>query len=226
MYFHLAPQDAVLSDVNVDVIRAFEGIKREPEQVQLHLELHKTLHSSEHYYDVRDSEPAGLAEQAARVIYLNRTCFNGIYRLNKAGRFNVPMGERCQVLMPTDNFAATSGLLQGADVLLGDFEAMIDKAAEGDLVFADPPYTVRHNTNGFVLYNENLFSWSDQVRLADTLERAKGRGVKILSTNADHASVRDLYRKRKFRIRTVSRFSPIAAQATSRKQFSELVISG
>ena len=225
MVFHLRPTMAVLSDVNVDVVRVFDGVRQFPELVTEKLEVHHIAHCRDHYLAIRDSEPVDLASQAARIIYLNRTCFNGIYRLNRQGRFNVPMGSRSQVVFATDNFVEASKLLLGAEIRHSDFETVVDEASDGDLLFADPPYTVRHNTNGFVLYNENLFSWSDQIRLADALQRARARGVQILLTNAAHESVIDLYTDRGFSIRQISRFSPIAAQSDNRKQFEELVIS-
>jgi DNA adenine methylase len=108
--------------------------------------------------------------------------------------------------------------------IVGDFEPLIDSALDGDFIFADPPYTVRHNLNGFIKYNEELFSWEDQVRLATSLRRAARRGAKIVSTNANHESVRALYEGRGFALDTVSRYSSISADAKSRKQFEELLI--
>jgi DNA adenine methylase len=158
------------------------------------------------------------------MIYLNRTCFNGIYRVNLDGKFNVPRGTKNVVLDESDNFEQISKLLSGAEIMLTDFEAMIDDAMAGDFVFADPPYTVRHNFNGFVKYNEKLFSWQDQERLSKALIRARDRGVQIIATNANHASVRELYTDQGFRLITTSRFSSISASAENRKQYEELII--
>ena len=104
-----------------------------------------------------------------------------------------------------------------------DFEELVDKAGEGDFVFIDPPYTVRHNHNAFIKYNEQLFSWFDQERLYYALKRAKNRGAKILGTNAYHESVRDLY-GHDFSTICVSRISPISSKASTRGKFEELVI--
>jgi len=159
------------------------------------------------------------------MIYLNRTCFNGIYRVNKNGEFNVPRGTKDAVLMETDNFKAIAEQLRGADLRVADFEELVDEAVEDDLVFADPPYTVRHNLNGFVKYNEVLFSWADQERLARALRRAASRGAKIVATNANHHSVRCLYSSWDFLTRSASRFSQISADGSSRRQFEELIIT-
>jgi len=140
------------------------------------------------------------------------------------GRFNVPKGTKNAVLYDNDDFKVIAQALSNADIRVSDFELLTEEARKDDLIFADPPYTVRHNLNGFVKYNETLFSWDDQVRLADALTRARNRGAKIVSTNANHSSVRELYRARGFTLKTVSRFSPISADPESRTQFEELVI--
>jgi DNA adenine methylase len=128
-------------------------------------------------------------------------------------------------MLPTDDFEAVAQLLKGARLVHGDFQTLIDTSKRADFVFADPPYTVRHNNNAFVKYNERLFSWSDQLRLAECLARARDRGVKIVLTNADHNCIRRLYRDLGFATRVVSRFSAIAAAAQKRGRYSELVIT-
>jgi DNA adenine methylase len=135
------------------------------------------------------------------------------------------MGDRSTIVYETDDFRALSKALAGAELGVTDFETTIDRAGVGDLVYADPPYTVRHNNNGFIKYNETLFSWDDQERLAKCLARATERGVKVLATNAAHDSVRDLYADHGFTLTEVSRFSPIAASGSDRKQYTEIVIS-
>lgn len=224
VFFYLQPKRALLGDSNPDVISAFKGVKKDWRQLRSLLEYHQSMHSDAHYYDVRGEVPLDLIDRAARMIYLNRTCFNGIYRVNLNGKFNVPRGTKNTVLFDDDDFEANARLLRKAAIRLDDFESLIDDANKDDLIFADPPYTVRHNLNGFVKYNEKLFSWSDQERLADALYRARRRGAKIVCTNANHESIRELYEDRDFPMFEISRFSPISASADSRKQFEELVI--
>jgi DNA adenine methylase len=225
VYFHLQPDRAVLGDLNGDVITVYHGIRQDAESVQALLEKHHALHCKEHYYEVREIVPVSLAAQAARIIYLNRTCFNGIYRVNRNGQFNVPIGERRQVVRDTDDFAAVAALLGGADLRNEDFEPLVDQAKSGDFVFLDPPYTVRHNRNGFIKYNEHLFSWADQERLARAAARACRRGAKVVITNASHVTIRQLYPEDLFTFQEVSRYSSISASLDSRKHFDELVIS-
>lgn len=224
VYFHLQPAEAILGDLNPDVVAAYRGIKEDWRALVRSLQYHARHHSDEHFYSTRDRNPKAVIPRASRMIYLNRTCFNGIYRVNLDGKFNVPRGSKNEVLMDTDDFEVISDLLQGAEIYLDDFEKLIDKGGAGDLIFADPPYTVRHNLNGFIKYNEKLFSWADQERLAAALIRAKERGAHVVATNANHASIRSLYRGKGFQLKTVSRFSPISASADSRKQFEELIV--
>jgi DNA adenine methylase len=106
----------------------------------------------------------------------------------------VPKGTKDSVLLNTDDFYGISCLLKRCQLVCCDFETTIDKAKQGDLIFVDPPYTVKHNFNGFVKYNQGLFTWDDQVRLRDCLQRAATRGCKILVTNAHHKSILDLYK--------------------------------
>lgn len=224
VFFHLQPVRSLLGDTNPDVIAVYRGIKENWKALVRSLKYHEREHSDEHYYSVRARNQNKVIQRASRMLYLNRTCFNGIYRVNLRGEFNVPRGSKDAVIMETDKFEDISRILKGADIRLADFEALINKARSGDFVFADPPYTVRHNLNGFVKYNEKLFSWQDQERLASALIRARDRGVHVVSTNANHASVRDLYEGKDFQLITTSRFSSISASAENRRQFEELII--
>ena len=162
--------------------------------------------------------------RAARLLYLNRTCWNGLFRVNKRGQFNVPIGTKKNVLLETDDFEYVHKLLRNAILECSDFEPIIDSARKGDLVFVDPPYTVKHNHNGFTKYNEKLFSWQDQVRLRDCLIRAKERGALIVATNANNRSVRKLYLQG-FKVRSVQRSSVIAADSRRRGKSTELLIN-
>lgn len=227
VFFHLKPQRALLGDINADLVNAYQAIKDDWGGVVGSLRYRQRRHREDadsYYYRLRDRLPTDPTERATRLIYLNRTCFNGIYRVNRQGQFNVPRGDKEKVVIETDNFEAMSALLAGAELVAGDFEPLVDRATGGDLLFCDPPYTVRHNYNGFRKYNEVLFSWEDQERLAATLLRAVRRGAQVVCTNANHESVRALYKAPEFKLRTVSRYSRISADTTSRRYFEELII--
>lgn len=224
VFFFLQPTKSILSDVNKELIDTYLGVKNSHHDVVEQLQKYQTEHSNEFYYKTRATNLVDTIDVAARFIYLNRTCFNGIYRVNNNGAFNVPKGTSDSVFRTEDDFETWSRLLSTARLEVTDFEIAIDEAMEGDLIFADPPYTVRHNLNGFREYNEKLFSWDDQVRLSKSLIRAKDRGAYIVSTNANHQSVRELYEDKGFTMLTTSRFSSISANPTNRRQFDELII--
>lgn len=227
VYFHLQPRQALLGDINADLINAYQAIKKDWRGVVHSLRYRQRRHREDadsYFYWLRERAPADPVERASRLIYLNRTCFNGIFRVNRQGQFNVPRGDKEKVVIETDDFRAMAKLLAGAKLLVGDFESLVDRAREDDLVFCDPPYTVRHNHNGFRKYNEVLFSWADQERLAAALLRAARRGAKVVCTNANHESVRGLYNKTEFEVRTVSRYSRISADNASRRHFEEIIV--
>jgi len=227
VFFHMQPRKSILSDLNADLIAAYQGIREDPQGVVASLRYRQRIHNKDddYYYRLRARVPQDPIQRATRMIYLNRTCFNGIYRVNLNGNFNVPRGSKSKVCMSNDDFPAIARLLKNADLRVCDFEDSIDVAKAGDFVFADPPYTVRHNLNGFVKYNEILFSWADQERLAFALQRAARRGAKVLSTNANHKSVLDLYSSTEFAMRVVSRCSRISSDATTRGAFNELFLT-
>lgn len=223
IFFKLQPKKAVLSDLNEKLISTYLAIKDDWKKVEQHLAIHAKAHSKEYYYKVREQQFRTSHTSAAQFIYLNRTCWNGLYRVNRNGQFNVPVGTKTNVILETDDFEALAQILKNVELQCVDFEKTIDRANVGDLIFADPPYTVHHNHNGFVKYNENIFSWEDQVRLSNALRRAKDRGVKIIVTNANHESVRNLYSE-EFSLLTMSRKSVIAGSTSARKDFDELLI--
>lgn len=222
VFFHLAPHEAVLSDLNGSLIETYSAIRDSWEQVLTYLRKHQRLHSREYYYLVRDTIPRKLEARAARFLYLNRTCWNGLYRVNLQGKFNVPIGTKTKVLLQSDNFQLTASRLRAATLITCDFESSIERAGTGDFIFADPPYTVKHNINGFLKYNEKIFSWSDQIRLREALGRAHDRGAKFALSNAAHKSIRELYED--FSITRLKRESVIAGKPSGRGRTEELLI--
>jgi DNA adenine methylase len=224
VYFALRPDHAILSDVNADLIDTYRVVKRAWRVLTTQLVAHQRLHSATHYYHVRGRYPSSQIERAARFIYLNRTCWNGLYRVNLDGQFNVPLGTKTKVLEDVEEFGPLSRTLQSATLRVADFQIAIDAAERGDVIFADPPYTVRHKFNGFIKYNECLFSWDDQMRLRESLAAAKQRGARIFLTNADHESIRKLY-ARDFKITEMARYSAISGTGGSRGNFAELLIT-
>ncbi|CAN7353640.1 DNA adenine methylase [Polaromonas sp. LjRoot131] len=223
VFFALEPKKAILSDTNEELISSYAAVRNDPYQVLSLLKEHQRLHSVEYYYQIRAYKPRNEYRKAARFIYLNRTCWNGLYRVNLNGTFNVPIGTKSTVLLQTDDWETTAATLKSATLLCQDFEKSIDAAKAGDVVFADPPYTVKHNLNGFIKYNNALFSWDDQIRLRDALRRAKQRGARVVATNACHQSVRELYSEG-FDVISLSRASVLAGASIHRGKYEELFI--
>ncbi len=225
--FYLNPQSAIVGDINLELINSYHMIKNHWEKVETGLIEIQERHikNRDYYYEQRAEEPIDSIERVLRTIYLNRTCFNGIYRVNKKGKFNVPKGSSTTIVRSTDNFQQRADSLQRVDLRVSDFQPLVEQASEGDFIFADPPYTINHNKGGFTQYNKRRFSWEDQERLACSLCEAKARGAKILVTNANHQCVHDLYSDFGFALRKVSRYSGISASPAGRKPYEELIIS-
>ena len=223
VYFHMRPTSAILADANEDLIITYGAIKKDWRSVHTLLQTYQRQHSKDFYYETRAKTFQNLVQKAAQFIYLNRTCWNGLYRVNLKGSFNVPIGTKTNVLLGNDDFEAVSRVLNNADLHATDFQTIISAAKNNDFLFVDPPYTVKHNLNGFVKYNDQLFSWDDQLRLRDCIENAVSRGVKVLLTNADHKSVRDLY-KGMGEMVSLNRLSVISGHASARGKYSELIV--
>ena len=223
VFFGLQPKRAVLSDMNSELILTYRAIRDDWRAVQTALDRHRQKHSAKHYYEERDRVRRTPHEKAARFLYLNRTCWNGLYRVNLRGKFNVPKGTKDNVFLPTDDFHAISNLLANVKLITNDFEKIIENTKNGDFLLIDPPYTVKPNLNAFIKYNEQLFTWDDQVRLASVVFRAATRGIKILITNADHEEIRNLYHDTGF-FKTLYRYSVLAGEKLSRGRTTELGI--
>lgn len=224
LFFALQPDRAVLSDINDNLVRTYQAVRDNPAAVRERLA--KLPVSKEDYYRIRGESPDSRNRSAARFLYLNRTCFGGLYRENKKGDFTVPYGggERTpRKLLDTAILEHASRTLQSARLRTQDFRVSLRAAGEGDSVYCDPPYTVAHNGNGFIRYNERLFSWDDQMLLAEEAKRAARRGAFVVVSNANHPAIVELYRG--CHIDVVSRLSSVSVQAKHRGLTSELVIT-
>jgi DNA adenine methylase len=220
LYFRLLPYPASLTDTNSELINAYRQVRDNCEQV-IH-RLQRLPISSHQFLKMRSARPRTLLTQAVRFLYLNRTAYNGIYRVNQRGEFNVPFGCKSGTqLCNPEHLRQAARALAKRKLLVSDFEAMIDSAMAEDVVYADPPYTSLHNNNGFRRYNEKLFTWNDQERLADACMRAAARGVHVIVSNADHVELRALYPE--FQSITRSRYSSIGSSRKFRRQIDERV---
>lgn len=221
-YFTLCPKKAVLSDLNEELIKTYEAIKTDSDSV---ISMLKTYpYDKDFYYKMRQSRPRTLHRQAARFIYLNRTCWNGLYRVNRKGKFNVPFGKyKNPTICDEKRLRKISVILQKTKLLSGDFESAVNYARSGSLVYFDPPYITGHQNNGFHMYNNRLFAWKDQERLAKKASVLANRGVFVLISNADHKNIHELY-PNFFKYR-VTRKSLIGGWGSKRGDITESLIS-
>ena len=223
VFFYLQPDYGVISDKNPELINFYEIVRDYPHKMKLGIQCHQTHHSKNYYYEIRDREPQCMIERAVRFLYLNRACWNGLYRVNRNGRFNVPIGTKQKVMFENDDFEGAARVLKKVNLRCADFEEVIDEACESDFVFIDPPYTVKHNLNGFVKYNDKIFSWCDQERLLNSVERAANRGCHVTVTNADNECIRILYRNANYK--QISRVSTIAGIRYKRAVITEAIFT-
>jgi DNA adenine methylase len=190
---NLIKNSSFLSDANEDLINAYNMVANEPVSVIDVLKKYKN--EKEQYYILRDFDPPTDIEKAARFIYLNKTSYNGIYRVNKNGKYNVPYGDRKIInLFDFENIENVSKILNNETRLISqDFELIKEQIQASDLIFLDPPYTVAHENNGFVEYNQSIFTWDDQKRLANLLQHINEVGAFFVMTNAKHDSIDELF---------------------------------
>lgn len=223
LFFGLQPQRAVLGDSCHPLIEAFVAVRDDVNRVLGHLSLLKP--DRETYYQVRHRHSRGRFKRTADFMFLNKTCWNGLYRVNSRGQFNVPFGSpKSPTLVDPSNLRSCSRLLRSTELefRVGDFEQTLDGVGPCDLVYLDPPYVTRHNNNGFVDYNEVLFSWDDQLRLAGIARSLVERGAHVVTTNAFHDEVIDLYEG--FQLRALERKSTLASDTSKRGRVKEAIL--
>lgn len=222
----MQPEHALLSDINADLINTYQQVRRSAEQ--LTRELKKLPVTAETFHTMRLYRPRNDLRRAVRFLYLNRTAFSGLYRVNRRGEYNVPYGGGQRTPDPLWRrrlLAEASTALASARISEQDFVRTIGRARSGDFVYCDPTYTVAHNNNGFVRYNEQIFSWKDQMRLADACRRAVERGATVAVSNAHHADIAKLYPG--FETRILRRQSRLAKKPVHRRVVEEyLFIAG
>lgn len=219
----LGRSKAILSDNNPRLIEAYEGVQRNVEQVITLLEQHQAAHSEEHYYKVRATVPEDKIACAARVIYLNRTCFNGLYRENSKGEFNVPMGRyKNPLICNAANLRAVSAALCRCQIHRCHFTAVLDRAVEGDLVYFDPPYDPVSKTANFTSYHRDPFGEDAQRSLADVFRRLHGRGVKLVLSNSDTPLIQELYAP--FTVEVVMARRQVNSRADRRGEVREVLV--
>jgi len=194
VFFSIHPEKAILSDTNGELIELYRGIKNYPEKVWRWFA--RFPETKDYYYHVRDREVSKrtLAYRAARILYLNRTCFKGMWRYNKNGEFNVGYGgQDRRWTISKENIVAVSKRLKHTSLKCKDFEEIIDECSEGDFLFLDPPYSAGKKNTVDYHYGVNQFRFEDHRRLANALNRASNRGAKWAMTTSSHADIKELF---------------------------------
>jgi len=229
LFFRLAPARAVLGDLNADLITTYRAIIDDLDGVSRELRRHRAAHDHEHYYATRarwNAERTSWrpAKRAATFIYLNKTCFNGLWRVNRAGAFNVPIGRYADppICVP-DALRAASAVLAGATLRYADYRAAITDARRGDFLYFDPPYDPIAPTANFTSYTADTFGAEHQRELADTARALVARGCQVMLSNSDTSFIRTLYKG--FQIDRVKCSRAINSNAAKRGEVDEVIIT-
>ena len=227
VFFDLRPKNATISDLNSELITTYtvvrDGVERLIESLKKH------IYGKDYFLKMRAMNPAEMSELdvASRFIYLNRTCFNGMYRVNSKGQFNVPFGRyRNPIICDEDNLRAASSVLKDVEILNVDYKAAVSKAKTGDFVYFDPPYYPVSPTSSFTSYTKDGFAEKEQIELRDTFAELSNRGCYVMLSNSDTTFIRNIYSGLKnVTITTVNAGRSINSKAAGRGKITELVIT-
>ncbi|MCC5628939.1 DNA adenine methylase [Nostoc sphaeroides CHAB 2801] len=225
VFFYLQPSTAILTDINAELINTYCCVRDRVEELISLLKEHKIRHDKDYYYSVRNNSGGTDIEKAARLIYLNKTCFNGLYRVNSQGKFNVPLGRYenpniCSEVL----LKAASEALSHAEIKQTDFADVLNYATSSDdFIYFDPPYYPVSETSYFTAYSSYSFAEDQQVQLKDVFEKLAGRGVKVMLSNSDCEFIRNLYSS--FHIHTISASRAINSNAKKRGRITELLVT-
>jgi len=228
LFFHRAPSRALLCDVNSSLVDTYLAIRDDVDSVIAALGRYSMQHAAgSEYYAVRErynhEKTVGRVERAAMFVYLNKTCFNGLHRVNRRGEFNVPEGRYTNPrILDEEGLRRASVALSKADIRCVGFESLVENARPGDFVYFDPPYAPVSETANFTSYSEDGFGHADQIRLRDVYRELDRRGCKLMLSNNDVPAVRELYAE--FRIDVVPAPRAINCRADRRGPVAEVVV--
>jgi DNA adenine methylase len=230
LFFRVAPTRAVLADYNADLIGLYSAIASDVNAVIRRLQHHRDAHDETHYYKTRtrwnDRDKSwNAADRAATFIYLNKTCFNGLWRVNRSGAFNVPIGRYTDppICVP-DTLRAAQGLLARADLRCGEYQTAVEDAVRGDFLYFDPPYDPMTATSNFTSYTSLAFNHDHQRELAETARKLVARGCQVMLSNSDTPFIRSIYKG--FTIDRVKCSRAINSNAAKRGEVDEVIVTG
>jgi DNA adenine methylase len=232
VFFHLSnsgrrPKAVLLFDKNPELINVYRVVRDSVDELLDQLAVHQRKHDRDYYYHIRHLDRSGMAlsdvEKAARTIYLNRTCYNGLYRVNGRGQFNVPMGSYKNPRIVLQNvLRASSSALQGVCLEVGEFEGAVDLGQPGDFFYFDPPYDPVSKSANFTSYTAAAFGDDDQRKLARVFAQLSEQGCYCMLSNSHTPFILELYRE--FRIETVQAGRAINSDAGRRGSVTEVVV--
>ena len=223
-------QKCSISDLNSDLVLAYTTIRDRIDSLIASLKNHEKNYqknSESYYYSIRESNPRSEIEKTSRLIFLNRTCFNGLYRVNSKGKFNVPLGKYSNPnIVNEENLRAVSHILQSSRISIKcrDFEAVLRDAKKGDLIYFDPPYQPVSATANFTSYTNKDFTYDDLTRLAELCLKLDSRGCNVLLSNSDSKEVAEVFAKNTWKITRIEANRSINSNSKKRTGHFELLI--
>ena len=227
LFFELQPENAYISDMNEELINLYQVVRDNVDALITDLQKHDI--SKEYFMEIRNIDRTeeykswSNVEKASRFIYLNRTCFNGMYRVNSKGEFNVPFGHyKNPRILDENNLINCSNLLQRTEIKHGDFSEILKKVKKGDFVYFDPPYVPLSETSSFTSYTKDGFDLDMQFKLRDVCDELDSMGVKFLLSNSDTKLVNELYEN--YNIKKVFASRQINANADGRGKITEVLV--
>lgn len=223
------PKEIILSDINEELINTYKIVKTDVEKLIIELKQHKEYHLAKgkpYYLTIRATDPKELPdlERAARFIYLNKTCFNGLYRVNLKGQFNVPMGAyKNPDIVQEEKLRLVSKLLKNVKLKVMSFEKVLTLAKKGDFVYFDPPYYPLKNKKSFTTYTKDSFMENEQEKLAEVFIKLNKKGCSVMLSNSDTKFIKDLYNK--YNINFVQATRMINCDGKNRGKINEVVVT-
>jgi len=228
LFFHVSPQEAYLADTNPELVGCYKAVRDDVESLIRELGQHR--YEEDYYYSVRewdrkdDFSSLSAVTRAARFIYLNKTCFNGLYRVNSKGHFNVPFGNYSNpTIVDANNLRECSRVLARAELKVSDYAMIVDEVEKGDFVYFDPPYAPLSVTSSFTAYTKQGFSYADQEALREVCYRLDRKGVHFMLSNSSNSQMQELYRD--FTIHLVAANRAINSKASERGPVQEILVT-
>lgn len=231
IFFALEPQNAVINDSNSELMNTYKVIKDNPNALITFLQIHELKNNEDYFYEIRsmdrnkDYDSISDIEKAARTIYLNKTCYNGLYRVNKSNQFNAPYGKyKNPVIVDYDNILACSNYLNKANVKIfdGDYKNVLTLANKDDFVYLDPPYLPISKTSSFTSYTANNFNLDEQIELKNQCDRLNEEGIRFLLSNSYSEIIMELYKD--YEIIIVNARRVINSDPSKRGEIREVLI--